>query len=384
MSAFLNSFFHPSFADSLPTIYSPTKTTPIYFDQNIADKRFPELHRKLCRTLQDVESYWKNELVESGFEDLRDFPQHVCEDEKLALLTKGMEGIDVSIIMPTKDVSAYLSDLLLEMYTDLTSANIRFEVFAVDDGSTDGTLQILRKFATEHSSNFYLLESGTGSGAGRARNQVIKGLIEGEYVYFVDADDTFDFVALAKATRTAKETGADLLILPYKIEYVHSNYSTTKGMMKADARIWDDIMTKHDSSNSDLKLAALGLINYPWKQLTASALIHNKGIFFGPTQVQNDVQFHWTSIAAAQNMQFYNQSTCICTHRLFDSNVRTQLTQVHSSSRLSMMDALGMTQRALAQQGAFDSEEGEQIFEVYKTFFKIVTKWAEVSRLGTV
>lgn len=324
--------------------------------------------------------------MNAGFNDLNSYVQydHVCEDTEIFSSTKGTEVIDLSIVIPTKDVSEYLHDLLLKMYNDLTSTNIHFEVFVVDDGSSDGTLQILRKFAVDHSSNFYLLESATGSGAGRARNHAIKGLLEGEYVYFVDSDDTVDFMALAKATRTAKETGADLLIFPYNLEYVHSNYSTTKGMMKSDARIWNDVMAKHNSSNSDLKLAALGLINYPWKQLTLSSLIHDTGIFFGPSQIQNDVQFHWTSIAAARNIYFYNQSISICTHRLFDSDVRTQLTQVQTSSRMGVLDALGMTQRALALQGAFDLDEGEQIFKVYGKFFNTITTWAEVSCLGTV
>ena len=333
----------------------------------IANRKFPGLYGKLSRKLLGVETYWKSKLVNAGFEELKNSTQYVYGDVNIALSTNGEDGVELSIVMPTKDVSVYLSDLLTNLYNNLISANIRFEVFVVDDGSTDGTLQILRKFAAEHPSNFYFLESGTGStgnGAGRARNHVIKGLIEGEYVYFADTDDVFDFGALATATRTAKETRADLLIFPYKIEYVHSNFSETKGMFRADDKIWNDTLAKQDPSNIDLKLAALGLINYPWKQLTASHLIHDSNIFFGPTEVQNDVQFHWTSIAAAQNIQFYNYP--ICTHRKFDLDVRNQLTQVQSTGRMGMLDALGMTQRALALQGAFDDEEGEQVFEVFK------------------
>jgi glycosyltransferase involved in cell wall biosynthesis len=100
-----------------------------------------------------------------------------------------VEEIKLSIIMPTKDVSVYLPDFLCDRYIDLTSLNISFEVFAVDDKSTDGTDQILRKFTVEHSSNFHLLEAGNGNRADRARNHVIKGLIEGECIYFINTDD---------------------------------------------------------------------------------------------------------------------------------------------------------------------------------------------------
>ncbi|KAL3784647.1 hypothetical protein ACHAW5_003837 [Stephanodiscus triporus] len=343
----------------------------IHDSRYIADRKFPELYGKVNRKLQKEYKYWKSVLVNAGFHGIR--TPHEFGDKRLFLPINGRERVDLSIIIPTKDVSPYIEGLLLKMYDDLTRSNIRFEVFVVDDGSTDGTLQILRKFAVKHISNFYLLESGTGSGAGRARNHAIKGLIEGEYAYFADSDDTYDFLALAKATHIAKNSGADLVIFPYQLEFVRPQLSEIEGMMKADQKIWDHILTKQNPSNIDLKLAALGLINYPWKQLTASSLIDDAGVFFGPTELQNDVQFHWTSIAAAQNIYLYDRP--ICTHRIFDSNVRKQLTQVQSPSRMSMLDAFGMTQRALALQGAFELEEGSQIFEAYKKRFETVTKW---------
>ena len=91
--------------------------------------------------------------------------------------------------MPTKDGSVYLPDFLCNRYNDLTSLNINFEVFAVNNESTDGMDQILRKLTAEHSSNFHLLEAGNGNRAARARNHVIKGLIEGECIYFINTDD---------------------------------------------------------------------------------------------------------------------------------------------------------------------------------------------------
>ncbi len=357
------------------TTFAQAFLDKIHASSYIADENFPELFGKVTRQLNREYSHWKSVMMDSGHEKSVNSTQVHGEDE---LSIEGTEKVDLSIIMPTKDTLPYLKDLLKKMYTDLTRSNIRFEVFVVDDGSTDGTLPILRKFAAEHSSNFYLLEADSGtSGAGRARNQVIKGLIEGEYVYFADSDDTFDFAALALATHTAKKKGADLLIFPYMLEFIRPQLSEIKGMMKTDEKIWHRVMTEQDLSNIDLKLAALGLINYPWKQLTASSLMRDKGTFFGPTEVQNDVQFHWTSIAAAQHLLFYNRP--ICTHRIFDSTLRTQLTRVQSSSRMGMLDALGMTQRALALQGAFALEEGGRVFEEYKKFFKSLTKWAEVS-----
>ena len=92
--------------------------------------------------------------MNAGFEELKNSTRYVYGDVNIALLANGEDGVELSIVMPTKDVSVYLSDLLTNMYNNLISANIQFEVFAVDDGSADGTLQILRKFAADHPSNF--------------------------------------------------------------------------------------------------------------------------------------------------------------------------------------------------------------------------------------
>jgi hypothetical protein len=42
--------------------------------------------------------------------------------------------------------------------------------------------------------------------------------------------------------------GADLVIFPYKVEFVCPQLSEIKGMFKEDAMIWDYILTKQNPS----------------------------------------------------------------------------------------------------------------------------------------
>mmetsp|Transcript_26837 Transcript_26837/g.79318 ORF Transcript_26837/g.79318 Transcript_26837/m.79318 type:complete len:1011 (-) Transcript_26837:65-3097(-) len=332
-----------------------------------------QMTEKFQRLLQRTERYWHGELLAGGFD------VDVGVSEPLLSWFPSEEKIDLSLVLPTKDVVDLLPALLMDMYDGLTRSRLKFEVFAVDDGSTDGTIRVLRDFANAHSSNFYLLESGQEKpGAGRARNTAIP-LIEGEYVYFADADDTFDFAALAGAVRYASKHDVDLAVLPYRTEYVKPGLSTVDDMLPNDLKIWNVMRSKLRSwfypfSDDERKMAAFRLINYPWKQLTSASLLRNAGVFFGPTVVQNDVQFHWTSIAAARNIQFYNR--VVCTHRKFDSAVRGQLTEVRSH-RLGMLDAVGMAQRAMARQGAFDGTVGKDVLEQWTKFFTSLSQWAK-------
>lgn len=89
----------------------------------------------------------------------------------------------ISIIVPVYNVSMYLEQCLNSL---LNQSYEEIEIILVNDGSTDNSLEICKKYAREHSS--IVVVSQTNQGLSVARNTGIDKAI-GEYIMFVDSDD---------------------------------------------------------------------------------------------------------------------------------------------------------------------------------------------------
>ena len=89
----------------------------------------------------------------------------------------------ISVVIPCHNQEKYLEKCLLS----ITEGGISdYEIIAVDDGSTDGTPEILSAFSKK--CNRMRTVSLDGRGAGAARNLGMKYAL-GEFILFMDSDD---------------------------------------------------------------------------------------------------------------------------------------------------------------------------------------------------
>ena len=111
----------------------------------------------------------------------------------------------ISVIVPVYNVEKYLdhclTSLLEQTFTD-------FEAILVDDGSTDSSYQICKKYA-EKDKRFTAYEKENG-GASTARNVGLENA-KGEYMFFLDSDDWLESNTLETMITTAKKENADLV-----------------------------------------------------------------------------------------------------------------------------------------------------------------------------
>ena len=86
----------------------------------------------------------------------------------------------VSIIIPCYNAEEYVSEAIESALTQTYSL---CEVIVVDDGSTDGSLEVIRQFG-----NKIHIQTGANRGASAARNTGVE-LAIGKWIQFLDADD---------------------------------------------------------------------------------------------------------------------------------------------------------------------------------------------------
>lgn len=112
----------------------------------------------------------------------------------------------VSVLIPVYNVEEYLERCLDSV---LNQSLTRIEVICVNDGSTDKSLEILKKYQ-ENDSRVIIVSKENG-GLPSARNAGIERA-RGEYIGFVDSDDYVQPDMFEKLYNTAKKEKSDVVV----------------------------------------------------------------------------------------------------------------------------------------------------------------------------
>jgi glycosyltransferase involved in cell wall biosynthesis len=101
----------------------------------------------------------------------------------------------LSVVLPAMNEQDNIGRLLDRALEDLPGVAENFEIVVVDDGSTDGTLDVVSGFLTEHHPRVRLLRHATNRGYGAAlRSGLDKA--RGDLLFYTDADCQFDITEL--------------------------------------------------------------------------------------------------------------------------------------------------------------------------------------------
>lgn len=111
----------------------------------------------------------------------------------------------LSFIVPVYNVEAYLEECL-DSLLEKDIPREEYEIICVNDGSTDGSLQLLRRYE-QNFPNVRVIDQ-ENSGVCVARNTGLDA-VRGEYVWFVDSDDFIAKNCLRELRQIARKTGYD-------------------------------------------------------------------------------------------------------------------------------------------------------------------------------
>ena len=117
---------------------------------------------------------------------------------------------DISVILPVYNNVQYLEECLDSV---LAEEKLSIEIVAIDDGSTDGSEQILDDYAGKYE-NIRVFHQ-ENSGVSVARNLGLKKA-NGEYICYLDSDDRYCPGVLEKGLALCSEKKLDVLFFTYE------------------------------------------------------------------------------------------------------------------------------------------------------------------------
>ena len=130
--------------------------------------------------------------------------KHVHNVEKSCFLT---DGPLISVVVPVYNAEKYLARCLDSILDQIYE---HIEVIAVDDGSTDKSAELLKRYLAQDE-RMRLVRHETNRGLFQAR---LSGsdAAKGRYLAFVDSDDYICADWFRTLVKKAEETGADMVV----------------------------------------------------------------------------------------------------------------------------------------------------------------------------
>lgn len=206
----------------------------------------------------------------------------------------------ISLIVPVYNVASYLERCLISIQNQ-TYTNL--EVLCVDDGSTDGSSDILDEIAQKDKRIRVFHQQNKGTGA--ARNLALQH-VSGEYIGFVDSDDWIEPNMFEMLHNAAVQTKADIVSCGYYID------EDNKGsrMVENKKKVNEDVLPMEDFleyiyCRDDYK----GVGGYLWTRLFRAQIIFGEQacshIIFDETLIPGqDVYFMAESLICAKTMVY--------------------------------------------------------------------------------
>ncbi|MGI6007470.1 MAG: glycosyltransferase family 2 protein [Ruminococcus sp.] len=198
--------------------------------------------------------------------------------------------IKVSVIVPAYNVEQYLERCLSSLAAQTLS---ELEIIVINDGSTDGTGETVRRLIKEYPEKI-IVKTTKNQGAAAARNEGL-ALAKGEFIGFVDGDDTVYPSMFERMYRTARQTGADIVCCGY--QRMDGADVQNRGIDAAVCGLYGKSIYQEPEI----------LINstpYLWNKIFRRSMLEKRRIVFQNLRIYEDLVFTYQSFLYAENIQY--------------------------------------------------------------------------------
>jgi glycosyltransferase involved in cell wall biosynthesis len=203
----------------------------------------------------------------------------------------------VTIVIPVHNAANYLSERL-DCVLEQTMREI--EVICVDDGSTDGSLSILREYAAKDERMLVVGQENAGPAA--ARNRGLE-LARGEWVTFFDADDyckrdLFSTVLAGVDAATGAGRDVDVAIFPERSHNVTTGADAWLDYAFQSGNFPDGVFTWRDNPDRIL----LSFQNWLHNKLFRLSFVREHGLRLQSLHHTEDMLFTCSALLLARGI----------------------------------------------------------------------------------
>lgn len=121
------------------------------------------------------------------------------------------DGIQISFIVPIHNVELFLADAIRSIEED--SRDLSYEIICVEDASTDGSADVLRRLQSENP-RIVVIWNEKNIGVCASRNRAMQSA-RGAYIWMIDSDDLLCPGAAPEFLQAAIENEADAVLGNY-------------------------------------------------------------------------------------------------------------------------------------------------------------------------
>lgn len=254
----------------------------------------------------------------------------------------------ISVIIPVHNAEEYLEkavqSIMLQSYAD-------WELFLIESGSEDASLELCRKLAGKDQKIQVIEEKNRGIGA--ARNTGLRNAA-GEYIVFVDADDYLpDPDVFQRYINIAEQIETDIIV---------SNY----------VRLWNgkilsatghDVFSIYSPNSEEFRFRgffSVGTLSYVWGKLYRKSFLEEKNIVFSDFEYAEDKLFNMQCYICGARYAFLKE--CGYVYRKNDNSISFQYHKNSSKCWLGIADTVRQW---------IEKEENPEIYMglVYYTIF---------------
>ena len=154
--------------------------------------------------LQGLEKHGRN--IPAWANELETFVVEMKKAEQAMPTEADTNSPKISVIVPVYNGEKYIEACLESVIAQSLDG---WEVIFVNDGSTDASERIMKKYADSYN-HFIIYVEQENRGLSEARNTGLQ-YAHGKYIAFLDADDLLPKEALLHLYRKAEETSADMV-----------------------------------------------------------------------------------------------------------------------------------------------------------------------------